>query len=101
MMHLPGGIYTMKEQIWTVHRRGGISGAINTDYNDHVLDLLESFPNFKMCVKQNFKTYKAEMVADIYFVFGIAASSDTVIIRIARQSVVTKAYCKRKKASSQ
>lgn len=44
----------------------------NADYNDRVFDLLEMFPDFKMRVKQNPKTHKAEMIAEIHSVFDIA-----------------------------
>ena len=44
----------------------------NADYNDRVFDLLEMFPDFKLRVKQNPKTHKAEMMAEIHSVFDIA-----------------------------
>ena len=44
----------------------------NADYNDRMFDLLEMFPDFKMRVKQNPKTHKAEMTAEIHSVFDIA-----------------------------
>ena len=44
----------------------------NADYNYRVFDLLEMFPDFKMRVKQNSKTHKAEMTAEIHSVFDIA-----------------------------
>lgn len=44
----------------------------NENYNERVYDALELFPDFKMRVKQDPKTHKAEMVADIHSVFDIA-----------------------------
>lgn len=38
----------------------------------HVFDALEMFPDFKMRVKQDPKTHKAEMSAEIHSVFDIA-----------------------------
>ena len=44
----------------------------NADYNDRVFDLLEMFPDFMLHVKQNPKTYKGEIMAEIHSVFDIA-----------------------------
>lgn len=44
----------------------------NSDYNDRIFDALEMFPDFKMRVKQNRKTHKVEMSAEIHSVFDIA-----------------------------
>ena len=44
----------------------------NEDYNDRISDALEMFPDFKMRVKQNPKTHKTEMSAEIHTVFDIA-----------------------------
>lgn len=45
---------------------------VNADYDDRLFDLLEMFPDFKMRVKQDRKTHKAEMCAEIHSVFDIA-----------------------------
>ena len=45
---------------------------VTDDYNARVFDLLEMFPDFKMRVKQDRKTHKVEMAADIQSVFDIA-----------------------------
>lgn len=44
----------------------------NEDYDERVYDALELFPDFKMRVKQDPKTHKVEMAADIHSVFDIA-----------------------------
>ncbi|MBQ3431962.1 MAG: CGNR zinc finger domain-containing protein [Clostridia bacterium] len=44
----------------------------NADYDKRVFDLLEMFPDFTMRVKQNPKTHKMELCADLYSVFDIA-----------------------------
>ena len=44
----------------------------NADYDDRVFNALEMFPDFKMRMKQDRKTHKAEMSAEIRSVFDIA-----------------------------
>lgn len=44
----------------------------NADYDECIFDALEMFPDFKMRVKQNEKTRKAEISAEIHSVFDIA-----------------------------
>ena len=44
----------------------------NEDYNELFSNVLDMLPDFKMRVKQNPKTYKAEMCAEIHSVFDIA-----------------------------
>ena len=44
----------------------------NEDYDDRIFDAFEMFPDFKMRLKQNRKTHKAEMTAEIHSVFDIA-----------------------------
>lgn len=44
----------------------------NTNYDELVFNLFEMFPDFKLRLKQNSKTHKAEMCAEIHSVFDIA-----------------------------
>ncbi len=44
----------------------------NADYDDRIFDALEMFPDFKMRVRQDKKTHKVEMSAEIHSVFDIA-----------------------------
>lgn len=44
----------------------------NEDYDDRIFDALEMFPDFKMRVKQDKKSHKTEMSAEIHTVFDIA-----------------------------
>lgn len=44
----------------------------NADYDDRIFDALKMFPDFKMRVKQDKKTHKTEMCAEIHSVFDIA-----------------------------
>lgn len=45
---------------------------VTEDYDSRVFDLTEMFPDIRMRLKQNRKTHKIEMGAEVHSVFDIA-----------------------------
>ena len=46
--------------------------SVTEDYDSRVFDLTEMFPDIRMRLKQNRKTHKIEMGAEVHSVFDIA-----------------------------